>query len=160
MPPKALGKSYREGITLMQLADMFPDEESALKWFEDRFWPHGRRCGHCGSACTVESAHAQMPYWCTDCRSYFSIKTGTLLEYTQLPLRKWVYAIHLHLTSLKGVSSMKLHRDIGVSQKTAWYILRRIRKAFDDSNDDNGPFNGPVEIDETYVACTSASGPN
>ena len=72
-----------------------------------------------------------MPYRCSDCRSHFSIKTGTLLEYTQLPLRKWVYAIHLHRTSLKGVSSMKLHRDIGVSQKTVWHMLRRIRNAFE-----------------------------
>ena len=72
-----------------------------------------------------------MPYRCSDCRSHFSIKTGTLLEYTQLPLRKWVYAIYLHLTSLKGVSSMKLHRDIGVSQKTVWHMLRRIRNAFE-----------------------------
>ena len=150
--PKAPGKSYRKGITLMELADMFPDEESALKWFEDRFWPHGRICGHCGSAHTrtVEGARP-MPYWCTDCRSYFSIKTGTLLEYTQLPLRKWVFAIYLHVTSLKGVSSMKLHRDIGVSQKTAWHMLQRIRKAFDDRDDDHGPFGGPVEVDETYV---------
>ena len=151
MTPKAPGKSCREGITLMQLADMFPDEESALKWFEARFWPNGRCCGHCGSTRTREASHAKMPYWCTDCRSYFSIKTGTLLEYTQLPLRKWVYAIHLHLTSLKGISSMKLHREIGVSQKTAWHMLQRIRKAFEDSDDDNGPFDGPVEVDETYM---------
>ena len=150
MTPRAPGKSYREGITLMQLADMFPDEEAALKWFEAQFWPKGRCCGHCGSSRTVESSHAQMPYWCSDCRSYFSIKTGTLLEYTQLPLRKWVYAIYLHLTSLKGISSMKLHREIGVSQKTAWHMLQRIRKAFDDSDDD-GPFDGPVEVDVTYM---------
>ena len=90
-----------------------------------------------------------MPYWCTDCRSYFSIKTGTLLEYTQLPLRR-VYAIYLHVTSLKSISSMKLHRSIGVSQKTAWHMLQRIRKTFDDSDDD-GLFDGPVEFDETYV---------
>jgi len=149
--PKAPGQAHREGITLMQLATMFPDEASALQWFEARFWPHGRVCGHCGSAHTKEASHAKMPYWCPDCRSYFSIKTGTLLEYTQLPLRKWVFAIHLHLTSLKGVSSMKLHRDIGVSQRTAWHMLQRIRKAFDDRDDDNGPFGGPVEVDETYV---------
>ncbi len=85
MTPKAPGQSYREGITLMELAERFPDEESALQWFEDRFWPHGRTCGHCGSANTREASHKTMPYWCTDCRSYFSIKTGTLLEYPQLP---------------------------------------------------------------------------
>ena len=145
----APGKAHREGVSLMQLAELFPDDASALKWFESRFWTDGRCCGHCGSTRTVEASHAKMPYWCTDCRSYFSIKTGTLLEYTQLPLRKWAIAIYLHLTSLKGVSSMKLHRDIGVSQKTAWFMLQRIRKAFD--ADDDGPFGGPVEVDETYI---------
>ena len=72
------------------------------------------------------------------------------MEGSPLPLRKWVWAIYLHLTSLKGVSSMKLHRDIGVTQKTAWFMLQRIRKAFD-RNDDDPPFAGPVEFDETYV---------
>ena len=67
---------------------------------------------------------------------------------SQVPLRKWVFAIYLHLTSLKGVSSMKLHRDIGVSQPTAWFMLQRIRKAWD--NDDDWPFGGPLEVDETY----------
>ena len=90
-----------------------------------------------------------MPYWCSDCRSYFSVKTGSVMEGSPLPLRKWVYAIYMHLTSLKGVSSMKLHRDIGVTQKTAWFMLQRIRKAFE-RNDDDPPFSGPVKIDETY----------
>ncbi len=90
-----------------------------------------------------------MPYWCSDCRSYFSVKVGTVLEGSNVPLRKWVWAIFLHLTNLKGVSSMKLHRDIKVCQKTAWFMLQRIRKAFDDDND--GPLSGPVEVDETFV---------
>ena len=87
-----------------------------------------------------------MPYWCTDCRSYFSVKTGTLMEESKLPLRKWVFAIYLELTSLKGVSSLKLHRDIGVHQETAWFLLHRIRAAF--CSDDQEP---PVEFDETFV---------
>ena len=148
--PKAPGKSYRQGITLMELADLFPDEESALKWFEERFWPHGRTCGHCGSANTRAASHARMPYGCTDGRSYFSIQTGTLLAYTQLPLRKWVYAIYLHVTNLKGISSLKRHRAIGVSQPAAWYLRPRIRQAFDDRDDDHGPFHGPVAGDASY----------
>ena len=68
---------------------------------------------------------------------------------SQIPLRKWVFAIYLHLTSLKGVSSMKLHRDIGVPQKTAWFMLQRIRQAW--SHDDLHAFAGPIEIDETYM---------
>ena len=70
------------------------------------------------------------------------------MEGSALPLRKWVFAIYLHLTSLKGVSSMKLHRDIGVTQSTAWFMLQRIRKAWD--GDDDWPFGGPLEVDETY----------
>ena len=89
-----------------------------------------------------------MPYWCSDCRSYFSVKIGTVLESSKIPLRKWVFAIYLHLTSLKGVSSMKLHRDIGVSQPAAWFMLQRIRKAWEG---DDKLFAGPVEIDETYM---------
>ena len=148
MTHKAPGKSDREGITVIQLADMFPDEIAAKAWFESQVWPDGRHCPRCGSTATSEASHKKMPYWCTDCRSYFSVKTGTVLEGSKLPLRKWAFAIYLHLTSLKGVSSMKLHRDIGVPQKTAWFMLQRIRRAWES---DDSPFAGPVEIDETYM---------
>ena len=103
---------------------------------------------HCGSVNTRDAAHNNMPYRCPDCRGYFSVKTGTVMHKSPIPLRKWVFAIYLHLTSLKGVSSMKLHRDIGVSQPAAWFMLQRIRKAWDD---DDWPFGGPVEVDETYI---------
>ena len=89
-----------------------------------------------------------MPYWCSDCRSYFSVKTGTAMQASKVPLRKWAIAIYLCLTSLKSVSSMKLQRDIGVSQPTAWFMLHRIRQAW--GSEDAGPFDGPVEFDETY----------
>ena len=147
MAHAAPGKSDREGITMVQLADMFPTEESAREWFESRVWPDGRHCPRCGSTETSVASHAKMPYWCPACRSYFSVKVGTVLESSKISLRKWVYAIYLHLTSLKGVSSMKLHRDIGVSQPCAWFMLQRIRKAWES---DDSPFVGPVEIDETY----------
>ena len=148
MAHTAPGKAHREGITVVQLADMFPNEAAATAWFEGRVWPDGRHCPRCGSTDTHHASHKKMPYWCTDCRSYFSVKTGTVLEGSNLPLRKWVFAIYLHLTSLKGVSSMKLHRDIGVTQSTAWFMLHRIRKAWDD---DDWPFGGPVEVDETFI---------
>ena len=148
MAHKSPGKSDREGITMVQLCDMFPDEGSARKWFESRVWPDGRYCPHCGSIRTHEAKHKFSPYRCTDCRGYFSVKTDTVMHKSHISLRKWVFAIYLHLTSLKGVSSMKLHRDIGVSQPTAWFMLQRIRKAWD--NDDDWPFGGPLEVDETY----------
>ena len=89
-----------------------------------------------------------MPYWCSDCREYFSVKTGTAMQRSKIPLRKWAIAIYLCLTSLKSVSSMKLRRDIGVSQKTAWFMLHRIREAW--ALQTPGDFSGPVEVDETY----------
>ena len=145
---KAPGKSYREGITLLELGELFPDEDAARKWFEAQVWPSERCCTRCGSLRTQEASHRTMPYWCTDCRSYFSLKTGTALESSKIPLKKWVWAIYLHLTSLKGVSSVKLGRDIGVSQKTAWHMLHRIRETWTPKRES---FAGPVEFDETYI---------
>lgn len=143
------GKAFREGISLMELADLFPDEDTARVWFESQVWGDERACGRCGSLRTVEATHKTMPYWCSDCRSYFSVKTGTALESSKVPLRKWAFAIYLEVTSLKGVSSMKLHRDLKVSQKTAWFMLHRIREAF--AADVPPEFAGPVEADETYL---------
>ena len=144
------GKSNREGITIIELGDLFPTEKSAREWCSrNRFGPDGRYCPHCGSLRTHEARHKFSPYRCTDCRGYFSVKTNTIMNKSHLPLRKWVFAIYLEMTSLKGISSMKLHRDIGVSQQTAWYMLHRIREVW--SKGDKWPFSGPVEIDETYV---------
>ena len=145
----APGKAHREGITIVQLMDMFPDEDAASEWFESVIWPDGRRCPKCSSKRTCAASHRYMPYWCSDCRSYFSVKTGTAMQRSKIPLRKWAIAIYLCLTNLKSVSSMKLKRDSGVSQPTAWFMLHRIREAW--SGDEEGPFSGPVEFDETYV---------
>ena len=128
---KAPGKAFRQGVTLMDLFAMFPDEDSARQWFESVFWGESRTCQRCGGSRTREVPNAKpMPYWCTDCRKYFSVKTGTAIESSKVPLQKWAIAIYLCLTSLKGVSSVKLHRDIGVSQPTAWFMLHRIRQAW------------------------------
>ena len=91
-----------------------------------------------------------MPYRCRECKRYFSVKTGTLIAGSPLPVRKWVLAIYLDVTSLKGVSSMKLHRDIGVCQKTAWFMQQRIREAFAALAPVAG-MTGPVEVYETNM---------
>jgi len=148
---KAPGKSHREGITLIQIMDMFPDEESARLWFEQQMWPEGRCCGHCGSVATSEVPGAKpMPYWCKECRSYFSVRTGSAIEHSRVPLRKWAIAVYLCATGIKGVSSMKLHRDLGVTQRTAWFMLHRLRKAWSEESPDQR-FGGPVEVDEVYI---------
>ena len=146
---KAPGKSHREGVDLFQIMEMFPDEATAEIWFEGILWGEQRCCGHCGSVATSEVPNRKpMPYWCKDCRSYLSVRTGTAIARSKVPMRKWAIAIYLCLTSLKSVSSMKLQRDIRVSQPTAWFMLHRIREAW--VHEPKDQFRGPVEADESY----------
>jgi len=145
------GKSFRNGLTVFDLFERFPDEAAAREWLEASCWGKGGRfCGHCDSTNTRPVKGSKpMPYWCTDCRSYFSVRTGTPMENSRLPLRKWVVAMYLMTTSLKGVSSLKLARDLGISQKSAWFMIHRIRRSWEEDSTD--PFSGPVEVDETYM---------
>ena len=128
-----------------QAAAMFATEEKAVQWFERWLWPDGEiaclRCGSVDGAYRVKSGKPQ-PYRCRDCRKYVSLKTGTAMEGSPLPLQNWGWAIYLEMTSLKGVSSMKLSRDLAVTQKTAWFMLHRIREAFADTF---AVFGGPVK---------------
>ena len=150
MTKKGPGKAHRQGISVIQLFDMFPDEDSARGWFEELRWPDGERpCPRCGFKNTGETPKRKpQPYWCPGCRSYFSVKVGTIMESSNLPLRKWVIALYLLSTNLKGVSSMKLHRDLGITQKTAWMMAQKIRECW---LEDVGPLSGEVEVDETYI---------
>jgi transposase-like protein len=150
MAKKAPGKSEREGLSVMRLFQMFPDEAASRKWLEDIRWPGGERhCPHCGSLKTSTVPHEKpMPYHCGECRQYFSVKTGTVMQSSKVALQKWVIAMYLMSTSLKGVSSMKLHRDLGVTQKTAWTLAQKIRQGWIDGSD---KLTGHVEVDETYV---------
>ena len=144
------GKSYRNGITLLELTEMFPDEQSAVDWFESIQWPEKRACGKCGSTETKEVPNAKpMPYWCQSCQSYFSVKTGTSLARSNVPMRKWAFAVYLYVTNIKGISSMRLHRELGVTQKTAWFMLHRLREGWAEAG--LPPMAGPVEVDETYI---------
>ena len=147
----APGKSHRQGISAIELFKMFPDEDAARQWFEETRWPGGERyCPHCGSMDRVQSVPKDkpMPYRCGDCRKYFSVRTATVMERSHIPLQKWVVGLHLMVTNLKGVSSMKLHRDLGIRQSSAWFMAHRIRKSWEQGY---GLFNGPVEVDETYI---------
>ena len=149
MIKKAPGKAYRNGISLIELFKMFPDEETAEKWFEIWRWGDKRTYPRCGSENTrVRKSRKPMPYYCSGCQKYFSVRLGTVMERSKVSTQKWAIAIYLVTTNLKGVSSMKLHRDIDVSQPTAWFMLHRIREAFAMQESD---FSGIVEADETYV---------
>ena len=149
MAHKSPGKSHRQGITLAQLFRLFPDDDAAKKWFVDVRWPNGVSCPRCQSD-NIQSnvKHKTQDYRCRSCRKWFSARTGTVMESSKLGLQTWMVAVYLLSTSLKGQSSMKLHRDLGITQKSAWHLAMRIRETWDK---DGGLFAGPVEIDETYM---------
>ena len=147
MKQKAPGKHYRKGITLIELFELFPDDRTAEKWFEQAQWENGVVCPHCGSEKVSEVKHPTMPYRCRDCRKHFSVKTNGLMHGSNMGYQKWAIAIYLMSTGLKGLSSMKLYRDLGITQKSAWFMEHRIREAWDDAQD---PFDGAVEADEAF----------
>ena len=151
MAYKAPGKHFRKGMSLIETMRMFPDDATTEAWFVKIRWSHGPACPHCGSTNVLSGAkHATMPYRCREkgCRKRFSVRTGTVMQSSNLGYQIWAMAIYLCLTSLKGVSSMKLHRDLNITQKSAWHLAHRLRKALESRG---GMFSGPVEVDETYM---------
>ena len=150
MAHKAPGKSFRKGISLIEIMQIFPDDTTAETWFAETRWPNGPACPHCGSTHVLSgAAHKTMPYRCREkgCRKRFSAKTGTVMEASNIGYQKWAIAIYLCLTNLKSVSSMKLHRDLSITQRSAWHMAHRLRRAFAENG---GLFAGPVEVDESY----------
>lgn len=146
---RGLGRSEREGLTLAELFGMFPDDATAEAWFMAGRWPDGPLCPHCDSGkVKIGPKHPTMPYRCRTCKQYFSVKTGTVMEGSNLGYQTWAIAIYRMTTSLRGVSSMQLHRDLGISQKAAWHLAHRIRQAFGVSAE---PIAGPSEVDETFL---------
>ena len=144
-------KKKTEKISFYKFFKSFPDEEAAHRFFAEKQWgkdEEKRFCPHCGGVRTTRTDH-RMPYHCKDCRKRFSVRTGTILAESNVPLHKWLMAMYLINTNLKGVSSMKLARDLDVTQKTAWFLAHRIRKAWEDQQE--AKFVTDVEVDETYV---------
>ena len=151
MSQKAPGKAHRKGISLVEIMRRFPDDAMAEAYFVEQRWPNGVACPHCGST-NVQSGtkHKTMPYRCREkeCAKRFSPKTGTVMEGSKLGFQVWMIATFLLSTNLKSVSSMKLHRDLEITQKSAWFLAHRLRRALDRDGD---MFAGPVEVDETYI---------
>ena len=147
---KAPGRCERDGITMIELFKMFPNNKSAEKWFEDNIWANGRRCGRCGYSDTSPARHPTMPYWCLGCKKYFSVKFGTVMEHSKISYQYWAIATYQFATNLKGVSSMKLHRDLGITQTAAWFMVQRLRESWKTLAGAD-KMEGPVEIDEVYL---------
>lgn len=137
----------RSAISIFQLSEMFPNAEAARAYIEARRWPQGTICPACGEAKRITTRKDGF-YRCNACKKDFTVRTGTIFERSHIPLHKWIYAMYLLMTARKGISSLQLGKEIGVTQKSAWFMLQRIREA---CGNDLAALRGIVEIDETYI---------
>jgi transposase-like protein len=134
-------------VSTFQLFKMFPDAEAGRQYLESRLWQHGVRCPSCGLGERITPRQGGY-YRCNQCKEDFTVRTGTIFERSHVPLHKWLYAMYLLVTSRKGISSMQLSKEIGITQKSAWFVLHRIREA---CGSDLPALQGIVEIDETHI---------
>ena len=133
-------------ISTFQLFAMFPDQETARVYLESRLWPEGAKCPVCKAGERITTRKGGF-YRCNACKEDFTVRTGTIFERSHVPLHKWIYAMYLLVTSRKGISSMQLAKEIGITQKSAWFVLQRLREA---CGNDTTLLSGIVEIDEAY----------
>jgi len=139
-----------ETLSTFEFFRKFPDEEAARKFFEGKRWGSEPVCGHCGSVSVTECKdHKPMAYRCKDCRKHFSVRTGTVLAESRLPLQKWLLAIFMLTSARKGIPSTQMARELGVTQKTAWFLAQRIRETWLKDRDDH--MGGQMQVDETYI---------
>lgn len=139
-----------ETVSLYQFFQRFPDEEAAREYFENNRWDDEVSCPHCGSLSVAEvKNHKPMPYRCRDCRQHFSVRTGTVLAESRLPLHKWLMAIYMMTTARKGIPSTQMARELGITQKSAWFLAQRIRETW--LAGQGGGMGDHVQVDETYV---------
>jgi transposase-like protein len=145
--------SDMETLSFYEFLQRFPNEEAARKFFEDKRWADGVSCPHCGSTAVSECRnHIPMPYRCRDCRQHFSVRTDTVLAESRLPLQKWLMAIYMMTTARKGIPSTQVARELGITQKSAWFLCQRIRETWLEKSGKNNNDMGPVvEVDETFV---------
>lgn len=140
-------------ISLIKLFQLFPDQESARIYLESRMWPDGVCCPACSGKERI-TPRKNGYYRCNACKTDFTVRTGTIFERSHVPLNKWIYAMYLLVTARKGISSLQLSKEIDVTQKTAWFMLQRLREACGNDIDKLG---GIVEIDETYIGGKEAN---
>lgn len=158
-------RAVSEGMPLVEdykseggrwLFAMFPNEEVARQYLEGRLWPNGPVCPECKSGENV-GVRPKGYYRCYTCdKLTFTVRTGTIFERSHIPLHKWVYAMYLLVTARKGISSMQLAKEIGVTQKSAWFMLSRLREACS-TPDSIDKLRGIVEVDECFVGGLAAN---
>ena len=143
----------RSTISAYAFFKRFPNESAARGHMELRRWNGRPVCPYCETADRIQLRYLEGYYRCLTCKSDFTVRTGTIMERSHVPLNKWLYAMYLLTTSRKGVSSLQLAKEIGMTQKTAWFLLHRLREACGkgNGNDQSGFLAGIIEADETYV---------
>ena len=139
-----------ETISLYQFFQRFPGEAEARAYFEQNRWAGEVSCPHCGSL-SVASVKSMkpMPYRCRDCRQHFSVRTGTVLAESRLPLHKWLMAIYMMTTARKGIPSTQMARELGITQKSAWFLAQRIRETW--MSGQGRDMGTHVQADEAYI---------
>lgn len=137
---------------------IFQDETLAREWLEARVWPNGPVCPHCGNTdqdkitALQGKAHRAGLYQCAECREQFTVTVKTVFERSKIPLSKWLAALFLLTASKKGVSAHQIHRSLGISYKSAWFMMHRLREALRTGGLSPLGGNGKaVEADETYI---------
>jgi transposase-like protein len=143
-------------ISTFQLFALFPDNEAARVYLESRLWPDGTVCPDCRSGERISTCKRIGFYHCNACNFDFTIRTGTIFERSKVPLNKWLYAMYLVVTARKGISSLQLAKEIGVTQKTAWFILGRLREACS-APDSIDKLKGIIEVDEAFFGGKEAN---
>lgn len=136
----------RSTISTFKLFELFPDEPSARKYLESRLWKDGVICPECKLKERITTRKDGF-YRCNACKIDFTVRTGTIFERSHVPLHKWLYAMYLLVTARKGISSLQLGKEIGITQKSAWFVLHRLREACGTQLE---MLKGTVEVDETF----------
>lgn len=139
-----------ETVSLYQFFQRFPDEAAARAYFERNRWAGETACPHCGSLSVAPiKSMKPMPYRCRDCRQHFSVRTGTVLAESRLPLHKWLMAIYMMTTARKGIPSTQMARELGITQKSAWFLAQRIRETWLAKS--GSEMGDHVQVDEAFI---------
>jgi transposase-like protein len=137
-------------MTSIELAKKFPSEEKVIAYYLTVRYPDGVRCSRCGSAKVYQEHKRKKVFSCNNCKTTFSPFKGTIFENSSTDLYKWMFAINFFLNARKGISAIHLKREIGVAYKTAWRMLKQIRLAMGNTEQEEF-FNDIIEMDETYI---------
>jgi transposase-like protein len=136
-------------ISIIELLLEYSTEHKAVKWLEKIRWDKEPICPHCGGIENISKQKSKKhTYWHKDCRKQFTVKTNTIMHASKIPTQKWVVAIYYMLTARKGISSLQLSKELGITQKSSWFMLQRIRNA---CKQGSFKLSNIVEVDETYL---------